>query len=99
MKVGEHYEVFDYVISPEWDPIGDILATHLESHPIPSHPIPSHPKSQIPIPSQSPIPSQIPSQIPFVILAKFIVNSLHFFFNDTATTKIYTLSLHDALPI
>src|SRR5438874_12141078 len=22
-----------------------------------------------------------------------------FFFNDTATTKIYTLSLHDALPI
>src|SRR5258708_16937666 len=26
---------------------------------------------------------------------KFIV----FFFNDTATTEIYTLSLHDALPI
>src|SRR2546421_4359589 len=25
--------------------------------------------------------------------------SLHFFFNDTATTEIYTLSLHDALPI
>src|SRR2546430_2352901 len=24
---------------------------------------------------------------------------LHFFFNDTATTEIYTLSLHDALPI
>src|SRR5207244_12686691 len=23
----------------------------------------------------------------------------HFFFNDTATTDIYTLSLHDALPI
>ena len=23
----------------------------------------------------------------------------HFFFNDTATTEIYTLSLHDALPI
>src|SRR5205807_9144575 len=23
----------------------------------------------------------------------------YFFFNDTATTKIYTLSLHDALPI
>jgi len=22
-----------------------------------------------------------------------------FFFNDTATTEIYTLSLHDALPI
>src|SRR6266540_7022524 len=24
---------------------------------------------------------------------------LHFFFNDPATTEIYTLSLHDALPI
>src|SRR5256885_15392190 len=35
-----------------------------------------------------------------------LLNSLHFyflfiffFFNDTATTEIYTLSLHDALPI
>ena len=27
------------------------------------------------------------------------VFSLFFFFNDTATTEIYTLSLHDALPI
>src|SRR5579863_259237 len=26
-------------------------------------------------------------------------HSLAFFFNDTATTEIYTLSLHDALPI
>src|SRR5260370_31844890 len=26
-------------------------------------------------------------------------NFLYFFFNDTATTEIYTLSLHDALPI
>src|SRR5258707_6080610 len=26
-------------------------------------------------------------------------NILFFFFNDTATTEIYTLSLHDALPI
>src|SRR2546422_10351400 len=25
--------------------------------------------------------------------------ALSFFFNDTATTEIYTLSLHDALPI
>src|SRR5438067_8401725 len=24
---------------------------------------------------------------------------VHFFFNDTATTELYTLSLHDALPI
>src|SRR5258708_26765605 len=27
------------------------------------------------------------------------VPTLFFFFNDTATTEIYTLSLHDALPI
>src|SRR3712207_9220813 len=26
-------------------------------------------------------------------------NEIYFFFNDTATTEIYTLSLHDALPI
>src|SRR5687768_18008409 len=29
----------------------------------------------------------------------FSNNVLFFFFNDTATTEIYTLSLHDALPI
>src|SRR2546422_10254508 len=28
-----------------------------------------------------------------------LCSSLFFFFNDTATTEIYTLSLHDALPI
>src|SRR2546430_10052522 len=27
------------------------------------------------------------------------LTSIFFFFNDTATTEIYTLSLHDALPI
>src|SRR5260370_37175687 len=31
---------------------------------------------------------------PFHVLVGFF-----FFFNDTATTEIYTLSLHDALPI
>src|SRR2546430_11427465 len=30
---------------------------------------------------------------------KLIEISIFFFFNDTATTEIYTLSLHDALPI
>src|SRR6266568_5825656 len=30
------------------------------------------------------------------MLSSFIMS---FFFNDTATTEIYTLSLHDALPI
>src|ERR1043166_10272494 len=29
----------------------------------------------------------------------FVVLCFFFFFNDTATTEIYTLSLHDALPI
>src|SRR5205809_6020855 len=29
----------------------------------------------------------------------FILSFFFFFFNDTATTEIYTLSLHDALPI
>src|SRR5256885_11793188 len=28
-----------------------------------------------------------------------VASFLFFFFNDTATTEIYTLSLHDALPI
>src|SRR2546429_6403484 len=32
-----------------------------------------------------------------ILLRLFIF--LFFFFNDTATTEIYTLSLHDALPI
>src|SRR5687768_18449640 len=29
----------------------------------------------------------------------FFILTFFFFFNDTATTEIYTLSLHDALPI
>src|SRR5256885_14564487 len=29
----------------------------------------------------------------------FALSFFFFFFNDTATTEIYTLSLHDALPI
>src|SRR6266496_6541803 len=33
-----------------------------------------------------------------LILARLLL-CLFFFFNDTATTEIYTLSLHDALPI
>src|ERR1017187_6006670 len=32
-------------------------------------------------------------------VAPFIHVKFFFFFNDTATTEIYTLSLHDALPI
>src|SRR2546427_5764272 len=33
------------------------------------------------------------------LLLLFVSFSFFFFFNDTATTEIYTLSLHDALPI
>src|SRR5215204_7614934 len=33
------------------------------------------------------------------IVLRFSLLCLFFFFNDTATTEIYTLSLHDALPI
>src|SRR5687767_1959279 len=32
-------------------------------------------------------------------LFRFLHPGFFFFFNDTATTEIYTLSLHDALPI
>src|SRR2546430_17285108 len=38
----------------------------------------------------------------FFLVCLFLLSSLFFFFfffNDTATTEIYTLSLHDALPI
>src|SRR2546430_13383093 len=34
-----------------------------------------------------------------MLLVQPLHHSFFFFFNDTATTEIYTLSLHDALPI
>src|SRR3712207_8872387 len=34
-----------------------------------------------------------------MLVIKICILLLFFFFNDTATTEIYTLSLHDALPI
>src|SRR2546430_7472888 len=34
-----------------------------------------------------------------MLISPLITISFFFFFNDTATTEIYTLSLHDALPI
>src|SRR5439155_21082589 len=51
-------------------------------------------------------PSSTPSQyellfhtssLSFYVLPSYLLS--FFFFNDTATTEIYTLSLHDALPI
>src|SRR3982750_4967158 len=34
-----------------------------------------------------------------IMSGSFCFSFFFFFFNDTATTEIYTLSLHDALPI
>src|SRR3989442_15463695 len=34
-----------------------------------------------------------------ITFPELCLSFLFFFFNDTATTEIYTLSLHDALPI
>src|SRR6266487_6694214 len=34
-----------------------------------------------------------------MLLIFFFIDMFFFFFNDTATTEIYTLSLHDALPL
>src|SRR5258706_8388888 len=44
-----------------------------------------------------PLPMTTPSSLSCDLPRSYI--SLFFFFNDTATTEIYTLSLHDALPI
>src|SRR5256885_17247177 len=40
-------------------------------------------------------------RLSFLYYARYTLVSIYyfFFFNDTATTEIYTLSLHDALPI
>src|SRR5438034_10816267 len=35
----------------------------------------------------------------FIITRTSLLVTISFFFHDTATTEIYTLSLHDALPI
>src|SRR3989442_10521323 len=49
-------------------------------------------------------PQQPGSLIPLppykrILFLLFLPSFIFFFFNDTATTEIYTLSLHDALPI
>src|SRR5438105_13902635 len=46
--------------------------------------------------------SRATSILLLILLLSFVFplpSSFFFFFNDTATTEIYTLSLHDALPI
>src|SRR5215208_4672343 len=44
-------------------------------------------------------PSFVAAFAPLFGFLQRLVFSFFFFFNDTATTEIYTLSLHDALPI
>src|SRR5258708_39952035 len=50
-------------------------------------------------------PHPLPHCTSYYVLVRLFTPSPHsdrpsfFFFNDTATTEIYTLSLHDALPI
>src|SRR3989338_4165471 len=41
--------------------------------------------------------SELQSQ--FHLVCRLLLRKIFYFFNDTATTEIYTLSLHDALPI
>src|SRR5215208_8406391 len=43
--------------------------------------------------------SRSPSALAFWSCSSGRSSAVSFFFNDTATTEIYTLSLHDALPI
>src|SRR5450830_532158 len=45
------------------------------------------------------LPGGLAAAIKHVVGAVVDQGGAHFFFNDTATTEIYTLSLHDALPI
>src|SRR5262249_61708941 len=50
--------------------------------------------------SLRPLVSTLISSLTFLLLlSSFPLLVSFFFFNDTATTEIYTLSLHDALPI
>src|SRR5256885_15022733 len=42
---------------------------------------------------------KVEPQPTYVFTSDIAQTSIFFFFNDTATTEIYTLSLHDALPI
>src|SRR5258708_35008040 len=43
--------------------------------------------------------SQLPTPVLVLCRLTSLLLAFFFFFNDTATTEIYTLSLHDALPI
>src|SRR6266571_6085568 len=47
----------------------------------------------------SPLSLLVSNNFPAKTVKELIARAEIFFFNDTATTEIYTLSLHDALPI
>src|SRR5260364_182478 len=47
----------------------------------------------------APVVNRLKNALVFGSVSSSMDSSLDFFFNDTATTEIYTLSLHDALPI
>src|SRR5574337_501708 len=79
------------------------LLLEKKKNPRPTIPRPGHtppPTQQPPIPPRHPPPS--PPRLKHCLLNPHPRNTRTarlFFFNDTATTEIYTLSLHDALPI
>src|SRR5476649_2788478 len=55
-------------------------------------------KKNVDLPSRLANGQAIACFFPFQVLLRHVLVYV-FFFNDTATTEIYTLSLHDALPI
>src|SRR2546426_1186976 len=58
-----------------------------------------YPSSGCTCPFLQPINSRFRNPCPDRVSRPSRLSFLLFFFNDTATTEIYTLSLHDALPI
>src|SRR6516164_7939838 len=69
-----------------------------------AHPLPVDLKKNIPEPHQRHQSAVVKRDcilflLPRCIIPIVTVIDFVFFFNDTATTEIYTLSLHDALPI
>src|ERR1022692_2897716 len=55
-------------------------------------------RNVVPLPGEKRFTSTVPNS-PVLHAPPLSSSCLIFFFNDTATTEIYTLSLHDALPI
>ena len=74
-------------------PLSAVTRLAPRPHPLPAPP----PPASRPLPGfSSPLPRPLPLLLPLLLP---LFSFFFFFFNDTATTEIYTLSLHDALPI